>query len=99
MSERSNIEKYYEELIESIAERVLDYDNINEENEIDYINESIDSGLIFYQDQAYVLAHALLQGYIKFYAEFNWDEIYQMLLDDVSEEFHKQKQEIENENN
>ena len=95
----SNINSYYEELIESIAECVLDYDDINEENEIDYINEAIDSKLIYYQDQAYVLAHALLEGYVSFYGDFNWDEIYQMLLDDVIEEFHKQKQEIQNENN
>ena len=95
----SNINSYYEELIESIAERVLDYDDINEENEIDYINEAIDSAFIYYQDQAYVLAHALLEGYVSFYGDFNWDEINQMLFDDVSEEFHKQKQEIENENN
>ena len=85
MAVESNIEMYYEELIESIAERAYD-DMKNGGDEDECIWQSIDDGLIYYCDQAYVVANALQNGFISWGKTIEWDAIIDMLYSDVSEE-------------
>ena len=85
MAVESNIEMYYEELIESIAERAYD-DMKNGGDEDECIWQAIDDGLIYYADQAYVVANALQNGFISWGKTIEWDTIIDMLYSDVSEE-------------
>lgn len=81
MSVDSNINMYYEELVASLAERAKDSDGSS-----DAITQAIDDGLIYYADQAYIVAHALEQGLVEWGGEVAWDEIYDMLYNDINEE-------------
>ena len=92
MATESNINMYYEELIESLAERA--YDNVKDGgygDEDECIWNAIDDGLIYYTDQAYVVAHALQNGFIEWGKEPLWEEITEMLYSDVSEELEEMK--------
>ena len=83
MAVESNIEMYYEELVASLAERAKDSDGMERS---DAITQAIDDGLIYYADQAYVVAHALEQGLVEWGGNVAWDEIYDMLYNDINEE-------------
>ena len=90
MAVESNIEMYYEELIERIAERAYgDMKNGGDEDEC--IWQAIDDGLIYYCDQAYVVASALQNGFISWGKTIEWDAIIDMLYSDVSEELETMK--------
>lgn len=92
MAVESNINMYYEELIASMAERALD--NIeNDVDETDAINQAIDDGLIYYTDQAYIIAHALQNGFIKWGGEVEWDAIWEDIYADVSAELEELRKE------
>ena len=92
MSVDSNINSYYEGIVESMAERALDnLDDGGYGDESECIWQAIDDGLMYYCDQGYVLAIAICRGYISWYKEVNWDEITEMLYDDVSEEMEHQR--------
>ena len=85
MAVESNIEMYYEELISSLAERAFDgMKNGGDEDEC--IWQAIDDGLIYYADQAYVVANALQNGFISWGKTIEWDAIIDMLFSVVSEE-------------
>lgn len=90
MATESNINTYYEELINSLAERAYDDIKDNEgddyEEETEFIWQAIDDGLIYYTDQAYIIAHALENGLIEWGKDINWDTIWEDLYDDVAEE-------------
>ena len=96
MAVESNIEMYYEELIESIAERAFD-DMKNGGDEDECIWQAIDDGLIYYCDQAYVVANALQNGFISWGKTIEWDTIIDMLYSDVSEELEEMKKGEEDE--
>lgn len=51
--------------------------------------EAISQGLEYYSDQATVLGHALNQGYIKWGERFEWEDIYEMLVEDMNDEICK----------
>lgn len=85
MAVESNIEMYYEELVESLAERAFD-DMKDGGDEDECIWNAIDDGLIYYCDQAYVVANALQNGFISWGKTIEWDTIIDMLYSDVSEE-------------
>ena len=85
MAVESNIEMYYEELIESIVERAYD-DMKDGGDEDECIWQAIDDGLIYYCDQAYVIANALQNGFISWGKTIEWDTIIDMLYSAVSEE-------------
>ena len=85
MAVESNIEMYYEELIESMAE--IAYDDMKDGGDEDEcVWQAIDDGLIYYCDQAYVVANALQNGFISWGKTIEWDTIIDMLYSDVSEE-------------
>ena len=90
MAVESNIEMYYEELIESIAERAYD-DMKNGGDEDECVWQAIDDGLIYYFDQAYVVAYALQNGFIEWGKTIEWDAIIDMLYSDVREELETMK--------
>lgn len=94
MSVESNINMYYEELVASIAERAAD-DIKNDVEEDEAIMRAIDDGLMYYTDQAYIVAHALQNGFIKWGGEVEWDAIFEDLYADVSAELEELKEEKE----
>lgn len=94
MSVESNINMYYEELVASMAERAAD-DIKNNVEEDEAIMRAIDDGLIYYTDQAYIVAHALQNGFIKWGQECEWDAIFEDLYADVSAELEELKEEKE----
>ena len=96
MAVESNIEMYYEELVGSIAERAYD-DMKNGGDKVECIWQAIDDGLIYYCDQAYVVANALQNGFISWGKTIEWDAIIDMLYSDVSEELETMKKEKEDE--
>lgn len=96
MAVESNINMYYEELIESLADRAFDsVKNGGYGDDDECIWQAIDDGLIYYADQAYVVAHALQNGFIEWGKEPLWDEITEMLYSDVSEALEELKKEAE----
>lgn len=94
MSVESNINMYYEELVASIAERAAD-DIKNGVEEDEAIMQAIDDGLMYYTDQAYIVAHTLQNGFIKWGQECEWDAIFEDLYADVSAELEELKEEKE----
>ena len=90
MSVESNINMYYEELVASMAERADD-DIKNGVEEDEAIMRAIDDGLMYYTDQAYIVAHALQNGFIKWGQECEWDAIFEDLYADVSAELEELK--------
>lgn len=92
MAVESNINMYYEELIGSLAERAYDImkdGGYGDEDEC--IWQAIDDGLIYYCDQAYVVANALQNGFIQWNRTIEWDAVIDMLYSDVKEELETMK--------
>lgn len=84
---KSNVNEYYQELIEGIAENakgLIDDGSFEKEN--DAIWEAINEDLIYGIDQAYVLANAFCRGYIDWGKEIEWNDIFEMLYEDISDE-------------
>ena len=75
MSVESNINMYYEEVVASMAERAQD-DIDNGVEEYEAITTAIDDGLMYYTDQAYVLAFMLQGGFIRWGDPVDWDIIF-----------------------
>lgn len=87
MSVDSNINSYYEELVSSIADRAEDYKKDGGVwDGSDEVYQAIDDEMIYYCDQGYVLAMAICKGYISWYKNVQWDEVYEMLYSDVQDE-------------
>lgn len=87
MAIESNINSYYWELIESLAERAKDNakdGGYGDEDEC--VWSAMDEGLIYYTDQAYVVAYALQEGYVSWGKTIEWDAIIDMLYSDIKEE-------------
>lgn len=93
MATESNINSYYEEIVASMAERALENceEWEGEQDESEPIWQAIDDGLMYYCDQGYVLAMAICRGYASWYKDISWDEITEMLYNDVVEEMEWQK--------
>lgn len=84
MSTRSNITMCYEEIVGGIAEVALD--KLKDLEESEAIDEAINDQLIYYNDQAYVVAQYINSGYGYWGKDISWDEVYEMLYNDVIEE-------------
>ena len=92
MATESNINTYYEELVASLAERAHDdLKNGGYGDESECIYQAIDDGLIYYADQAYILAHMLQNGVITWGQPVSWDAIIEDLYDDVASELEELK--------
>ena len=95
MATESNINSYYEELVASLAERAIENCEAweGDQDESEPIWQALDDGLIYYTDQAYILAHALQNGFIEWGKDegIRWDAITEMLYNDVVEEMEWQK--------
>lgn len=84
MSVQSNIKMYYEELVEDLKERkqwAIEDEPSLEPFEAEA--RAMDDGLMYYADQAYVLAQALMNGTIKWGEPIEWQDVYDMLLEDM----------------
>lgn len=87
MAIESNIDSYYWELIGSLAERAKDdVKDGGYGDEDECVWSAMDDGLIYYTDQAYVVAHALQEGYVSWGKTIEWDAIIDMLYSDIKEE-------------
>lgn len=98
MAVESNVNMYYEGLVESMAERALD--NIEDGgygDEDECIWAAIDDGLMYYIDQAYIVAQGLMNGYITWGKEFDWTELHDMLYTDITKEMEWQREQKEKE--
>lgn len=99
MATESNINTYYEELIASLADRAYDdLKNGGYGDESECIYQAIDDGLIYYTDQAYILAHMLQGGFISWGDPISWDVIFENLYDDVASELEELKEKEGGEN-
>ena len=97
MAVESNINMYYEELVESLAKRA--YDSMKDGgygDEDECIRNAIDNRLICC-DQAYVVANALQNGFISWNRTIEWDAVIDMLYSDVKEELDTMKKGEEDE--
>ena len=93
MATESNINTYYEELVQSLAERAADsLKDGGYGDESECIWQAIDDGLIYYADQAYILAHMLQGGFISWGESISWDVIFENLYDDVASELEELKE-------
>lgn len=86
MTTESNINTYYEETIADLAERAKSNLQDGIEDESEAINQAIDDGLIYYVDQAYIVAYYMMTYCPRWGENINWEEVYMMLYDDITEE-------------
>lgn len=92
MATESNINTYYEELVQSLAERAADdLKNGGYGDEAECIYQAMDDGLIYYADQAYIIAHMLQNGVISWGQPVSWDAITEELYDDIASELKELK--------
>lgn len=71
----SNINSEYEELIASLADRAkLNHEDEPELSRGDCVNQAINDGYIYGSDQAYVVAHALINGILEYGKEITIDD-------------------------
>lgn len=91
MSTNSNINLYYEETIADLAERAKSYLEDGTEDESEAISKAINDGLIYYADQAYIVAYYMITYCPKWGENIDWDEVYMMLYDDITEELERIK--------
>ena len=92
MAVNFNVNMYYEELVHNAASRAkeeLDDGNYGDESEC--ISQAIYDCKVYYADQAYIVARAVMQGLIEFNKDVNWDEIYEMLYNDIASELEYMK--------
>lgn len=87
MSTKNNIDEYYNELVghmhecrQATAEDEPDIEPYEAEARV------LDEELAYYANQGYVLAHAIQAGYIKWGEPFEWQNIYDMLIEDMNSE-------------
>ena len=89
----SNINIYYEETIKDLAERANSYIENGTEDEGEAINYAMDDALIYYVDQAYIVAYYMITYCPKWTDGINFDDVYMMLYDDIAEELQNLKKE------
>ena len=82
----------YNAIISDLAERASDYFKDGEEDETEAINQAIDDGLIYYEDQAIILGGYICTYCPKWGDSIDWEEVYTMLYDDISEELQNIKE-------
>lgn len=92
MKTNSNINIYYEALVRDLVERakLIDSDlkkSGEEYDEYEAVNRAVSDGFIYGADEAYVVAKAMIEGIVTWGEDIVWEEVYEMLLNDVSEEY------------
>ena len=72
----------YHDIVKDLADRAS-----KEHGDIDNkIFQAINDGLIYYEDQAYVLANALENGIVSWGHDVEWDAVDDMLYSDILDE-------------
>ena len=90
---QSNINEYYWETIADLAERAKSNMEDGTEDESEAISQAIDDGLIYYVEQAYIIAYYMITYCPKWGDNIEWEEVYMMLYDDITEELERIKEE------
>lgn len=83
---QSNINEYYWETIEDLAERAKSYMEDGTEDEGEAINQAIDNALIYYVDQAYIVSYYMITYCPRWGENLNFEEVSMMLYDDIAKE-------------
>ena len=83
---QSNINEYYWETIADLADRAKSNMEDGTEDESEAINQAMDDALIYYVDQAYIVAYYMITYCPKWGDNIDWEEVYMMLYDDIAEE-------------
>ena len=86
---KSNLDSYYEELIGGMARNANEDIKDGVERE-EAVWQAIDNGLIFYADQAYIIAQAILSGCIAWGEHVDWEQINDMIYEDVVKEMEEE---------
>lgn len=89
----STMYENYQAIIKDLADRAHDYIKDGCEDETEAINQAIDDGLIYYEDQATILGGYIMTYCPKWGENINWEEVYMMLYDDIAEELERIKEE------
>lgn len=77
----------YHAIVKDLADRASE-----EHGDIDdKIFQAIDEGLIYREDEAYIIANALENGIVSWGHDVEWDAVYDMLYSDILEEIRKIK--------
>lgn len=82
----------YNSIISDLAERASDCIKDGEEDESEAINQAIDDGLIYYEDQATILGGYIMTYCPRWGEAIDWEEVYDMLFNDISEELQNIKE-------
>ena len=82
----------YTDIINDLAGRAYDYIKDGTEDESEAINQAIDDGLIYYEDQGTVVAAYICTYCPKWSEPLDFEEIYMMLYDDISTELESLKE-------
>lgn len=86
MSIQNNICEYYNELVESLAERArLNHEEELEKEREECVFQAINEGMIYGDDQAYMLAYAMIEGTVEQGQPVIWADVWAMLEHDVYE--------------
>ena len=85
---QSNINSMYEELTYDLAERAkLIHEEQPELDHYECVNQAIDEGFIYGCDEAYAVAHYMINGGFKIGEQVDWDDFWSNFLEDVVNDF------------
>lgn len=79
---------HYYDIVKELADRVIKYNGIQDDERF---FQAIDDGLIYKEDEAYIIANALENGTISWGYDVEWDAVNDMLYSDIMEEIRKIK--------
>ena len=86
---KSNLDSNYEEIIGGMAWYANEDIRDGVERE-EAIYQAIDNGLIFYADQASIVAQAILRGCIAWGENVDWEQINDMIYEDVAKKMEEE---------
>lgn len=78
------VEEYYK-IVQDLAERAKLIITEGETDKMEAVYQAMDEGFIYSYDEAIVLAHAYLEGYISLRSgTLDWDTVLENLMDDIN---------------
>lgn len=87
---QSNINSIYEGIVRDLSQRakmIMDEGSLDERrDETEIILKAIDEGLIYGSDEAYVIAHAYIEGLFSWNEQIYWEDILETLIDDIADD-------------
>lgn len=87
---QSNINSMYEGIVRDLSQRakmIMDEGSLDERtDETDAILQAIDEGLTYYSDEAYIIAHAFINGLFSWNEQICWDCLLEDLITDIADD-------------